>query len=308
MTSALILAAGFGTRLRPLTLELPKPVVPVGDRPLLAHIAAACRAAGVSKLVANAHHEHAKLSSIIDSLALEIEVMVEVEIRGTAGGVAGARSRFEPGAVLIWNGDILTDAPVQALVERAGQSDRQVLAVSPRPPGEGTVGMDEEGNVVRLRGQVFGREAQSGDYVGVMALGPGVVASLPERGCLMADVALPHLARGGKVETLPSPAAWSDLGDLPAYVAANFSWLDRLLAREPRGLAAPPSSWLAPDVFPPAQVSLRRCLLGAGSVVSGEGSLAEVIAWPGARVVAPLSRAVVLSSGRVVSFDETAEN
>lgn len=308
MTSALILAAGFGTRLRPLTLELPKPVVPVGDRPLLAHVAAACRAAGINRLVANAHHEHAKLSAVINDLSLNIEVMVEVEIRGTAGGVAGARGRFEPGPVLVWNGDILTDAPVQALVERAQQRDRQVLAVSPRPLGEGTVGMDEEGNVVRLRGRVFGREAQSGDYVGVMALGPSVVASLPEHGCLMADVALPCLAAGGRVETLPSLAPWSDLGDLPAYVAANFRWLDAELARDPGDLARLSGSWRAPDVSLPSGVTLERCMLGAGAVLSGEGTLAEVIAWPGAPVVAPLSRAVVLSSGRVVRFDETAEN
>jgi len=309
MTSALILAAGFGRRLRPLTLELPKPVVPVGDRPLLAHIAAACRAAGISTLVANAHHEHAKLSSAIKYLSLNIEVMVEGEIRGTAGGVAGARGRFEPGPVLVWNGDILTDAPVKALVARAGERDRQVLAVSPRPLGAGTVGMDEEGNVVRLRGRVFGREAQSGDYVGVMALGPSVVASLPERGCLMADVALPHLAAGGRVETLPSLAPWSDLGDLGAYVAANFRWLDeKLAAGEPRGLGLPGGSWLAPGVSPPSGIALERCLLGAGAVLGGVGTLAEVIVWPGAPVVAPLARAVVLSSGRVVSFDETAEN
>ena len=75
MTSALILAAGFGTRLRPLTLELPKPVVPVGDRPLLAHIAAACRAAGIRRLFANAHHEHEKLRSVIDGLSLNIEAV-----------------------------------------------------------------------------------------------------------------------------------------------------------------------------------------------------------------------------------------
>jgi mannose-1-phosphate guanylyltransferase len=300
MTSALILAAGFGTRLRPLTLELPKPVVPVGDRPVLAHIAAACRAAGVGHLVANAHHEHMKLSSVIKELSLQIEVIVEAEIRGTAGGVAGARARFEPGAVLVWNGDILTDAPVKALVERASERDAQVLAVSPRPLGEGTVGMDEEGNVVRLRGRVFGREAQSGDYVGVMALGPRVVASLPERGCLMADVALPHLASGGKVATLPTPTLWTDLGDLPSYVAANFRWLD----------AAPRKggSWLAGGVAVPAGVHVERCLIGAGAQLSGSGSLTEVIAWPGAQVRAPLSRAVVLGSGRVVPFDETAEN
>ena len=308
MTSALILAAGFGTRLRPLTLELPKPAVPVGDRPLLAHIAAACRRAGIGTLIANAHHEHEKLTAIIRSLSLEIEVVVEAEIRGTAGGVAGARSRFEAGPVLVWNGDILTDAPVKQLIERAGERDAQVLAVSPRPPGEGTVGMDEEGNVVRLRGRTFGQEVQSGDYVGVMALGPGVVASLPERGCLMADVALPHLAAGGKVATLPSPTQWTDLGDLVSYVAANFRWLDGSGPPRSSRTGTPVGAWIAPGVSVPAGLEIARCVIGASVRLGGSGRLTEVIAWPGAPVVAPLSRAVVLSSGRVVPFAETAEN
>ncbi|MES1186732.1 MAG: sugar phosphate nucleotidyltransferase [Myxococcales bacterium] len=300
MTSALILAAGFGTRLRPLTLELPKPVVPVGDRPLLAHIAAACRAAGIRTLVANAHHEHEKLSRVINDLSLKIEVVVEAQIRGTAGGVAGARGRFESGAVLVWNGDILTNAPVSALLDRAQAGDAQVLAVSPRGLGEGTVGMDGEGNVVRLRGRTFGHEVQSGDYVGVMALGPGVVARLPEQGCLMADVALPCLAAGGKVATVPSLAPWTDLGDLASYVAANFRWLD--------DSGAGAASWVAPGVTVPPGVTVERSLLGAGARLSGRGALRQVIAWPGAPVVAPLTRAVVLGSGRVVPFDETAEN
>jgi mannose-1-phosphate guanylyltransferase len=302
MTSALILAAGFGTRLRPLTLELPKPVVPVGDRPLLAHIAAACRAAGVGHLIANAHHEHDKLSNLIEELSLNVDVVVEARIRGTAGGVAGARPRLEPGPVLVWNGDILTQAPVQALLERAAERDRQVLAVSPRPLGEGTVGMDGEGNVVRLRGRVFGRELRSGDYVGVMALGPRVVAGLPDEGCLMADVALPALSAGGTVETLSSPGPWSDLGDLAAYVAANFAWL----AQQP-GLG-PDAAWSAPGVTVPSGLVLERSLLGAGVSLEGSGRVSEVIAWPGARVIAPLARAVVTGSGRVVPFDETAEN
>lgn len=302
MTSALILAAGFGTRLRPLTLELPKPVVPVGDRPLLAHIAAACRAADIGTLVANVHHEHQKLTNIINQLSLNVEVVVEAEIRGTAGGVAGARGRFEAGPVLIWNGDILTEAPVSALLDRARELDAQVLAVSPRPVGEGTVGMDAEGYVVRLRGRTFGREVQSGDYIGVMALGPGVVARLPERGCLMADVALPCLAAGGRVATVPTLAPWTDLGDLASYVAANFRWLATA------GAGAGAASWIAPGVQVPSSVEIERSLIGAGARLSGRGRLTEVIAWPGAPVAAPLARAVVLASGRVVRFDETAEN
>ena len=202
--------------------------------------------------------------------------------------------------MLVWNGDILTDAPVSALLELARARDAQVLAVSPRPVGEGTVGMDEAGAIVRLRGQVFGRETRSGDYVGVQALGPGVLVSLPERGCLFGDVALPHLAAGHKVWTVSSTAPWTDLGDLSAYVAANFAWL---ASRQ-----LPTVSWLAPNVAMPPDVTVERCLIGVGAKISGRGALTEVIAWPGATVVAPLSRAVVLSSGLLVPFDETAEN
>jgi mannose-1-phosphate guanylyltransferase len=137
MTSALILAAGFGTRLRPLTLELPKPVVPVGDRPLLAHVARACRNAGAGHLVANLHHDADKIISVIERLKLGIDVVVEPEIRGTAGGVAGARRWFEPGPVLVWNGDILTDAPARALLKEAAELEAMVLAVAPR---EGSAG------------------------------------------------------------------------------------------------------------------------------------------------------------------------
>jgi mannose-1-phosphate guanylyltransferase len=308
MTSALILAAGFGTRLRPLTLELPKPLVPVGDRPPLAHIAARCRAAGVERLVANAHHEHGKISSIIKELSLNIDVVVEAEIQGTAGGVAGARGHFDAGAVLVWNGDILTEAPVQTLLAMANERDAQVLAVSPRPIGEGTVGLDDDGCVVRLRGKSYGREAASGDYIGVMALGSSVVAGLPERGCLMADVAMPTLAAGGKVWTVPTRAPWSDLGDLREYVSANFAWLDRHLALTTQASPLTTSSWIAQSATLAADVTLERSLIGEGAKITGVGAVAEVIAWPGAAFEAPLSRAVVLGSGRVVPFDGSAEN
>jgi mannose-1-phosphate guanylyltransferase len=298
MTSALILAAGFGTRLRPLTLELPKPAVPVGDRPLIAHVAEACRRGGIARLVANAHHEHAKLSRIIRDLELEIQVVVEAEIRGTAGGVAGARAHFEPGPVLVWNADILTEPPVTALVELARARDAQVLAVAPRPVGEGTIGLGDDGSVVRLRGRVFGTEAQSGDYIGVMALGAGVVERLPDQGCLLGDVALPHLARGGKVWSVPSLAPWTDLGDLGAYVRASFEWLS--------GQKQP--VWQGRDVRLEPAVTLERCLLGSGVRVLGSGLVSEVIAWPGAAFSAPLARSVVLGSGLVVPFDAPAKN
>jgi NDP-sugar pyrophosphorylase family protein len=261
-------------------------------------VAAACRAGGLEPLVVNVHHDHGKISNIINELSLDIQVVVEPEIRGTAGGVAGARALLGSGPVLVWNGDILTQPPVAELVELAAARDAQVLAVAPRADGEGTIGMDEAGAVVRLRGEVFGREVRSGDYIGVMALGPSVVTRLPERGCLFGEVALPNLHAGERVWTVTSRAPWSDLGDLNEYVRANWRWLQ----------ARRQAAWLGPGAVTPPNVELARAVIGAGAVVSGSGSLQDVIVWPGARVLAPLSRAVVLGSGRVVPFMETAEN
>ncbi len=201
--------------------------------------------------------------------------------------------------MLVWNGDILTEPPVAELVQLASERDAQVLAVTPRPVGAGTIGMDEQGRVVRLRGRVFGRETQSGDYIGVMALGPGVVARLPEQGCLFGEVALPNLAAGERVWTVPSAAPWSDLGDLSEYVTANFRWLES---------HADGQAWCAPTARVAPDVDLQRSIIGAGAQVTGTGALREVIVWPGAQVQAPLSSAVVLSSGRVVPFAASAEN
>jgi NDP-sugar pyrophosphorylase family protein len=211
--------------------------------------------------------------------------------------VAGARAWFEPGQpVLVWNADILTDASTETLLELARSEDAQVLLVSEREGGAGTVGLDREGNVVRLRGRVFGVEARSADYVGIMALGPSIVSALPERGCLIGDVALPALAAGQRIRTVTHGSRWTDLGDVASYLAANLTWLGERRA------------WVGGGAVVADGVSLERAIVGAGAQVTGAGELSEVVVWPGAQVTAPLRRAVVLGSGQVVPVAETAEN
>src|SRR5262249_9883692 len=90
MTAALVLSAGFGTRLRPLTDELPKPLMPVGDRPMLAHVVEALARGGVSDVVVNTHHRAEDFASPIARFGLGLQVIHEPEILGTAGGLANA--------------------------------------------------------------------------------------------------------------------------------------------------------------------------------------------------------------------------
>lgn len=291
----MVLCAGLGTRLRPLTDELPKPLVPVGDRPLLAHIAEQLARAGFLRAVVNVHHLPGIFIRKINEIQFTFEVIEEPEIRGTAGGIAGARPLLAgSGALLVWNGDVLTEAPLVELLEAATKTSAPALAVRPRAAGQGTVGLDGAGNVVRLRGERFGDEALGGDYLGICALPPESVASLPERGCLIGDHVLPRLRAGSGVRALRvSPPYWFDLGQLPSYLDANLAWLARQAGADGSGHRA--SGVVVDD-----GVRLSRCVLGRGVRVHGTGELRRVVAWPGASVRAPLHDAVVTSRGVVV--------
>ena len=109
---AMILAAGFGTRLRPLTEELPKPLVPVLGRPLIEHTLMHLAEVGVDEVVINLHHlPEAIPATLGDGAAYGLEihyVREQGQIRGTGGGIRGARSLLDgSGTFIVLNGDIL---------------------------------------------------------------------------------------------------------------------------------------------------------------------------------------------------------
>jgi len=290
MASAIVLCAGFGTRLRPLTDELPKPLVPVGDRSILEHAVEKLARAGFTQVTLNVHHLRSVFDRYLPALALPAQVIEEAEIRGTAGGVAGARPALQSTPVLVWNGDILVDPPIAALLASTAD-DGFCFGVAPRARGEGTVGLDEQGHVVRVRGERFGTETRSGDYVGVYALGERMLASFPERGCLFRDAALPWLRAGGVARSVPVTEPWTDAGDPASLLRANLAWLAA------RGL----SSFVAAGAEVSERVELNASVIGAGARVSGQGVLERCVVCPGASVVAPLRDVIVAPSGRLVS-------
>lgn len=286
----MVLCAGFGTRLRPLTDERPKPLVPFGDRTLLEHVLVGLGAQGLLPAVVNSHHLPAVFRSLVADFDGILEVIEEPEIRGTAGGVAGARRVLTRGPVLVTNADVLATVDCRRLLART-PPDGLCLAVAPRPAGTGTVGIGEGGRVVRLRGERFGEELEGGDYVGTLGMGGAVLAGLPAAGCLIGDVALPLVRRGGPLLTMPVEGDLVEPGDSPgAYLAGNLGWL----ARRGGGAFVAAGVRLAPGV------ELRDSIVGAGAAVEGEGRLERVVAWPGALVRAPLADAIVTTRGLVV--------
>lgn len=277
--AAMVLAAGLGTRLRPLTDRVPKPLVPLGDRPMLSHVIDRLRACGEDRIVVNAFHHAEQIADWAASAG--VFVSNERELLGTAGGVANARGLLGDGDVLVYNGDILADLDVTVLRSRLGAL--ACLAIAPRPAGEGNVGVSDDGRIVRLRRSSFGPEARGGDFLGVHALSRELVRALPDRGCLVGDVYIPALARGATLASWEVREPFTDLGTPEAYLEANLAWLDA------RG-GAP---WLAPDARAAGDVRLKRTIVGRGASVIGEGAVTDCVVWPGAVARAPLERAVV---------------
>ncbi|MEN9581111.1 MAG: hypothetical protein RJA70_4120 [Pseudomonadota bacterium] len=289
MAHVMVLAAGRGTRLGALTEELPKPLVPVGDRPILRHICDALVALGQGEVVINTHHlpEH---FAEFDPGAIQLRRVHEPLLRGTAGGVYGARALLKA-PLVVYNADIWAAPPLGQLLAAAERAPISLLVQVTNGPG--TVGLGEDGRVVRLRGERFGEEAQAADYVGIAALGEVALSALPEFGCLIGDLCLPWLRAGRPIATLPYAGKWDDLGTPEAYLALNLRWL---AARS----STQDSSHVASGAELGARVHLSECVVGAGAKIAAGVTLSRCVVWPGAVVHADTHECILTTRGRVV--------
>jgi mannose-1-phosphate guanylyltransferase len=117
--NAMVLAAGLGTRLRPLTYELPKPMVPVLDRPVMAHIVDLLDRQGIERAIANLHYFPETIRGYFGD---RLEYRYEEQLLGTAGGVRNCADFFGHETFLIISGDALTDIDLGRFVERHRQA------------------------------------------------------------------------------------------------------------------------------------------------------------------------------------------
>jgi mannose-1-phosphate guanylyltransferase len=282
--AAMVLAAGYGTRLRPLTDRCAKALFPVGDRPALAHVVDRLRAAGVPRVVVNAHHRADDIGAFVATSRMGIAVSEEKELLGTAGGVARAAAALGNGDVIVWNADVLTDVDLRALVAAQALGEAEAtLVVQMRPPGSGPVGVDGQGRIVRLRGERLADEVQGGEFLGISIVGAGLRATLPEQGGLVEDVWLPALRAGATLRAFEHASLWHDIGTPGGYLAANLAWL-RVRQLE---------HWTGDGARVASAVRLDESVLGPRAVVVGSGPLARCVVWAGERATAPLKEAIV---------------
>ncbi len=296
MIAALVLAAGHGTRLRPLTDDTPKPLLWVGDGPLLSHIIRAIAPLNPRRIVVNAHHCAHEIAAYLDAHSLAPSLSHEVELLGTGGALNFTASSLGQGDVLVWNGDILGEIDAASLV-RAHQNDPNApaatLAISPRRLGEGNVGVGRDRRIVRLREETFGPGEQSGgDFVAVSVVGNEARALAPERGCMVGDVYMPALRNQLSLSAFEVRGPWFDIGSIRSFADANAWWLTK------NGVDA----YVSPKATIGDRVTVKGAVIADGAIVNGWGEVRCSVILPEAQVVAPIYNCVALRNGMQIEF------
>jgi mannose-1-phosphate guanylyltransferase len=294
--TGMVLCAGLGTRLRPLTARCPKPAVPVCGVPLVRFSLGLLAGAGVRRAVVNVHHlpreMEAAARAAADELALELSVSEEPVIAGTGGALRQARPLLAGAdAVVVVNGDVLFDVDLgAALAAHAATGALATMVLMAMPPGAAyaAVEADAAGRVRRIAGRFGpgGDGLEPWHFPGVHVLSPALLDLVPDEPfeCDVNRHVYPPLMASGRVRRVLSAGAWSDLGDPRSYLAAN---LDVAAGRLPLGrfggLARPPR--VAPDAVVEAGAEVGEdVVIGAGCRVGAGARLRRAVLWPGTAV------------------------
>ncbi len=300
---AMILAAGLGTRLRPLTLVRPKPLIPVVDQPLIRHLAEGLQKAGVTELVVNTHHlaDQVRREVEADDWPLPTSLSHETAILGTGGALRRARDLLGDGPFLVVNGDIYTDLDFAALYD-AHLQRRPLATMVLRDEAEFNAVVLSGGRIVRFSPEPPRGPASSPGrtwaYTGVQVVEPSVFDWLPEGYSHITQVYETAMAAGAEVSGyVDQESFWDEAGDLGRYINLHR----RLMARRDEKIWFHPQARVADG----ALVRGFACL-GQGAVVEAGARLEDAVIWPGT-VVTEKARVIrsVVASG---VLERTAED
>lgn len=280
---AIILAGGFGTRLRPLSAKQPKPLLPLGNRPFLETLFARLAQAGVKRAVLSAHHQAAVLKRALPSLrrfGVAVQLRREPRPLGTGGAIRFAwPDPAKP--CLVLNGDILSDMDIRGL-QAAHKRSGAVASLWVIPVEETSAfGVLECGPAGRVRrfvekprpGECASRLINAGLY----ALQPQVRDAIPAHRSVSVEretfPALLELGSDLRAYLDPKPVYWNDIGTPERYLQAHLDLLNRRLWAG-RGLAL--KLW--------GPLDRRGNLLARGAKADAGALLIHSVLGPGCRI------------------------
>jgi mannose-1-phosphate guanylyltransferase len=313
---AMILAAGLGTRLHPLTLSRPKVLVPVMGVTVLEFWINRFHQEGFDGVVINAHHLSERLVDAVagKSWPISVEVRVETTLLGTGGGIRNVLDYFEGRPFVVVNGDIVCNVSLRNLVDRHVRSGGSVSLLMHDCPPFNNVAVDSNGWVLG-----FGRDTEEllrphagavrlSAFTGIHVINPEVLENLPLAHPCDILATYRRLIREGeppRSETEPG-LYWREMGSLTSYRNLNAelgvaegSFLDPI----PTGneIQIHERAWVEPGVRMRGMV-----VMGEGAHVMEGAQIEDTILWEGVRVErgARLRNCIVADGVSVAGFHE----
>jgi len=298
--SAFLLAAGFGSRLRPLTLARPKPLLPMCGAPMLDHVLAHVRRHGHTEVLVNAHHLWQQVAAWAEVRGVGLQVELP-EILGTGGGLKAAQDRLAEVFVVV-NGDILSDVDLTELadaVEEGGAA--MALRADPVLGIRAPVDADDEGVIVRMRDFAgspgIGRSGTH--FTGIHAAHNSVLEDVPDGFACIVRSAYTQRLPERRIRSILHDGRWVDIGTPADYLDANLAVLDGSLTTAlpiwDLGTGAPGECWIGRDAVVDGPV--QHSVVGAGARVPAGARLTDCVVWDGAVVPAGDHHGVIFFDG-----------
>ena len=304
ITQAFVLGAGLGMRLRPLTEDLPKPLIPIFQKPLVTFVLDHLIAAGVTSFVINTHHRPAAFQKFFADgtyRGREVQLVHEPEILGTGGGIKNVESLLREEAFISYSGDLLTDIDLAALFEEHSRAGNDVTIALRETEHGADVAL--EGNRVVDIVKRYGHPGRY-DFAGIAIWTRKVFERIPPRQHVSyIPILADWIGAGGKIGgVVLNERNWFNIGSRKEYLAAHRAILEERW--KPDYIESP--DWPV-RVAGDAQVDPSATLsgfysIGAGCRVGADVSLENTILWPGAQIA---SRARLRNC--IVRSHQTAE-
>ena len=309
ITTAFVLGAGLGTRLRPLTDLRPKPLVPIFDKPLISFAFDHLIASGVRRFVVNTHH---CAEAYADQLGMENETAIyrgypiqfshEPVLLETGGGIKRASPMLGKEPFIVYNGDVLADFPLDSLFEaHMGSGNLATFALRAKG-GERRIQWDfQSGLITDMRGLIGGRAEPAYLFTGISIISPEVFDHIPDGEIVSIIPILVDLLRtGARIGgVVINGGDWFDIGNIDSYMEVHS-----VIASRKHAISYLPQTWPVSIqngayIDPTAEI-LGSTVVGQGAYVGSGARLENVIVWPCENVVAGSQiKNAVISNGKV---------
>lgn len=268
---AIILAAGYGTRLRPYTDIRPKPLFPVLNRPLLELLLAQLQQCGCNRIVVNSHHLAAQIEAVVSSWP-GVLYQFEPEILGTGGSLRRALARLTDEPILVMNGDLYHQVDLPQVYQHHLLSKNKITLALHACPRFNTVAIQGD----RVAG--FGSSsADSLAFTGIHVVEPKTIAQIPDHGFFHIIDLYRVLAREGQIGYCRVDGSlWRDIGTPADYLQLHAELLTE------KGKC----TWL---IDPAAHIGSQVVLqgwgcIGSGATIGDRAQLSCCVVWDGAEV------------------------